>query len=80
MPASIQGLGLALLLAVLAALVAVFLTLVLLQSDSDVTMTQVVSLLGVGGIWAVAILLVSIERRLRAIADHLGTSRGQEEG
>ena len=78
MPASIQGLGLALLLAVLAALVAVFLTLVLLQSDSDVTLTQVVSLLGVGGIWAVVILLVSIDRRLRAIADHLRTSRDQE--
>ncbi len=78
MPASIQGLGLALLLAVLAALVAVFLTLVLLQSDSDVTLTQVVSLLGVGGIWAVVILLVSIDRRLRAIADHLRTSHDQE--
>ena len=80
MPASIQGLGLALLLALLAALVAVFLTLVLLQSDSDATLTQVVSVLGVGGAWAVVILLVSIDRRLRAIADHLRASREQEEG
>lgn len=77
MPASIQGLGLALLLAVLAALVAVFLTLVLLQFDTDVTLTAVVSLLGVGGIWTAVILLVSVDRRLRAIADHL---REHEEG
>ena len=77
MPASIQGLGLALLLAVLAALVAVFLTLVLLQFDTDVTLTAVVSLLGVGGIWAAVILLVSVDRRLRAIADDL---REHEEG
>ena len=80
MPVSIRGVGLSLLMAVLAAAVAVFLTLVLLQADSDATLTQVVSLLGVGGIWAAVILLASIERRLRAIGKEPGTRPERDEG
>ena len=79
MPVSMQGVGLSLLMAVLAAAVAVLLTLVLLQTDSDATLTQVVSLLGVGGIWGAVILLVSIERRLRAVAEQLGSRPGGDE-